>query len=166
MDATPLALARIRRGLLVLAAIVGTAVAGYMIAGWSFLDASYMVVITVFGVGYGEVRPVEHPGLKVFTIGVILAGCSAGSLARSIALPQRCPHAFSSRWADGEAGVAFSGTRTAAPGTAALPPCGGVFLGSARTASPSAAWGLWFDLATGNAQRLWMSITGSSSGDI
>jgi len=46
------------------------------------------------------------------------------------------------------------------------PPCGGVFLGSARTASPSAAWGLWFDLATGNAQRLWMSITGSSSGDI
>jgi voltage-gated potassium channel len=78
MDATPLALARIRRGLIVLAAIVGTAVAGYMIAGWSFLDAVYMVVITVFGVGYGEVHPVDHPALKLFTIGVILAGCSAG----------------------------------------------------------------------------------------
>ena len=30
------------------------AVRGYMIAGWHFLDAIYMVVITVFGVGYGE----------------------------------------------------------------------------------------------------------------
>jgi voltage-gated potassium channel len=78
MDASPAAVARIRSGLLVLAAIVGTAVAGYMLAGWSFLDAVYMVVITVFGVGYGEVHPVDHPGLKVFTIGVILAGCSAG----------------------------------------------------------------------------------------
>ena len=52
MDASPAAIARIRRGLLVLAAIVGFAVAGYMIAGWSFLDSVYMVVITVFGVGY------------------------------------------------------------------------------------------------------------------
>jgi len=78
MDASPASLARIRRGLLLLAAIVGVAMAGYMIAGWSFLDAAYMVVITVFGVGYGEVHPVDHPGLKVFTIGVILAGCSAG----------------------------------------------------------------------------------------
>lgn len=78
MDASPAAIARIRRGLLVLAAIVGFAVAGYMIAGWSFLDSVYMVVITVFGVGYGEVQPLDHPGLKVFTIGVILAGCSAG----------------------------------------------------------------------------------------
>jgi len=78
MDASPAAIARIRRGLLVLAGIVGTAVTGYMLAGWSFLDAVYMVVITVFGVGYGEVQPLDHPGLKVFTIGVILAGCSAG----------------------------------------------------------------------------------------
>jgi voltage-gated potassium channel len=76
--ASPAALARVRRGLLWLAAIVGTAVSGYMIAGWSFLDAVYMVVITVFGVGYGEVQPVDHPGLKAFTIGVVLAGCSAG----------------------------------------------------------------------------------------
>jgi voltage-gated potassium channel len=27
------------------------AVVGYMLAGWSFLDAVYMVVITIFGVG-------------------------------------------------------------------------------------------------------------------
>ena len=31
---------------------------GYRSAGWSAMDALYMVVITVFGVGYGEVQPV------------------------------------------------------------------------------------------------------------
>ena len=49
-----------------------------MIAGWQFLDAIYMVVITVFGVGYGEAKPLESPFLKVFTMGVIIAGCSSG----------------------------------------------------------------------------------------
>jgi voltage-gated potassium channel len=55
-----------------------TAVSGYMMAGWSFLDAIYMVVITVFGVGYGETRTLEHSYLKIFTMGVIIAGCSSG----------------------------------------------------------------------------------------
>jgi voltage-gated potassium channel len=54
------------------------AVAGYMLAGWNFLDAIYMVVITVFGVGYGETRTLDSPALKVFTMGVIVAGCSSG----------------------------------------------------------------------------------------
>jgi voltage-gated potassium channel len=53
------------------------AVIGYMIAGWQLLDAIYMVVITVFGVGYGEAKPLSHPGLKLFTMGVIIAGCSS-----------------------------------------------------------------------------------------
>lgn len=53
------------------------AVAGYMVAGWHLLDAIYMVVITVFGVGYGETKPLSDPGLKVFTMGVIIAGCSS-----------------------------------------------------------------------------------------
>ncbi len=55
-----------------------TAVIGYMLAGWHFLDAVYMVVITVFGVGYGETQPLESTPLKVFTMGVIIAGCSSG----------------------------------------------------------------------------------------
>src|SRR3981081_4422524 len=55
-----------------------TAVAGYMIAGWSFLDAVYMVIITVFGVGYGETQPLASSELKVFTMGLIVAGCSSG----------------------------------------------------------------------------------------
>src|SRR5262249_2783327 len=54
------------------------AVVGYMIAGWSLLDAIYMVIITVFGVGYGEAQPLRNPQLKVFTMGVIVAGCSSG----------------------------------------------------------------------------------------
>ena len=41
------------------------------------MDACYMVVITIYGVGYGEVQPVETPGLKLFTMLVIVAGCSA-----------------------------------------------------------------------------------------
>jgi voltage-gated potassium channel len=54
------------------------AVAGYMLAGWNFLDATYMVVITVFGVGYGETRTLDSTALKVFTMGVVVAGCSSG----------------------------------------------------------------------------------------
>ena len=50
------------------------AVSGYMMAGWGFLDAVYLVVITIFGVGYGEVKPLTSPILKLFTIFVIVAG--------------------------------------------------------------------------------------------
>ncbi len=50
------------------------AVLGYRIQGWSWLDSLYMVVITIFGIGYGEVRPVETPLLKTYTIGVIVMG--------------------------------------------------------------------------------------------
>ncbi len=49
------------------------AVAGYILAGWSLLDAIYMVVITVFGVGFGEIGPMT-PALRVFTMFVIVAG--------------------------------------------------------------------------------------------
>ena len=60
--------------LLVATAIVG--VIGYLAAGWSLLDAVYMVVITIFGVGYGEVQTMGA-GLRLFTIGLILVGCSS-----------------------------------------------------------------------------------------
>lgn len=56
-------------------AIVG--VVGYWLAGWSLLEAIYMVTITFYGVGYGEVRPVEDPALKLFTMGVIITGCTS-----------------------------------------------------------------------------------------
>ncbi len=52
------------------------AVAGYVVAGWNLLDAVYMVVITVFGVGFGEMGPMT-PSLRAFTILVIIAGYTA-----------------------------------------------------------------------------------------
>ncbi|MGB3136407.1 MAG: potassium channel protein [Nodosilinea sp.] len=65
---------RIITGIVFFSLTVATAVIGYMVAGWNFLDAIYMVVITIFGVGYGEVQPLSSPSLKVFTIFVIIAG--------------------------------------------------------------------------------------------
>lgn len=56
-------------------------VVGYRLAGWSAMDALYMVVITIFGVGYGEVRPVDTPELRAFTSGVIVAGYGAALVA-------------------------------------------------------------------------------------
>jgi voltage-gated potassium channel len=49
---------------------------GYRIAGWSWADAFYMVVITAFSVGFGEVVPIDSPGLRLWTVGLILFGCT------------------------------------------------------------------------------------------
>jgi voltage-gated potassium channel len=59
-----------------LTTLVG-ATLGYMASGWSFLDAIYMVVITIFGVGFGEVKPVNTPALRAFTILVIICGTTS-----------------------------------------------------------------------------------------
>jgi voltage-gated potassium channel Kch len=54
--------------------ILGTT--AYMIAGWSLKDALYMVVTTVYTVGYEEVRPINTPVLYVITLSLILLGCT------------------------------------------------------------------------------------------
>ena len=62
---------------LVLAFVAGVVlfgVVGYMVTGWSFSDAVYMVIITLFSVGYGEVRPIQAEGLREFTIVLIVLG--------------------------------------------------------------------------------------------
>jgi voltage-gated potassium channel len=46
----------------------------YCAQGWGFSDALYMVVITVFGVGYGEIQPVNTTLLRITTMLTILAG--------------------------------------------------------------------------------------------
>ncbi|MCA9434658.1 MAG: potassium channel protein [Candidatus Omnitrophica bacterium] len=53
------------------------AILGYWLAGWSFIDSVYMVIITIYGVGYGEVKPVDTPGLRLYTIVVIVVGTGA-----------------------------------------------------------------------------------------
>jgi voltage-gated potassium channel Kch len=56
--------------------VVALATAAYMSAGWSFPDALYMVVLTVYTVGYEEVRPINTPYLHTITMGLIVLGCT------------------------------------------------------------------------------------------
>jgi voltage-gated potassium channel len=65
---------RIFTGIFFFTLTIVVAVTGYILAGWTVLDAIYMVVITIFGVGYGEVNPIEDAWLRIFTILVIVAG--------------------------------------------------------------------------------------------
>ena len=53
------------------------AIIGYVLFGWTLLESTYMVIITIFGVGYGEVNPLQTPAEKIFTIFVIIAGTSS-----------------------------------------------------------------------------------------
>jgi voltage-gated potassium channel len=72
---------RVVTGLVFFAATCAAGVVGYRVAGWSAMDALYMVIITIFGVGYGEVQPVASVELRSFTIGVIVAGYGAAIYA-------------------------------------------------------------------------------------
>ncbi len=64
-------------GTLVFVAIVFIiATFGYVAAGWSISDAAYMVTLTVFSVGYGEVRPIDTGYLRALTTGTMVLGCT------------------------------------------------------------------------------------------
>jgi voltage-gated potassium channel len=52
-------------------------VVGYMLLGWTLSDAFYMVVITISGVGFGEVRPLRSTSERLHTILVITFGMVA-----------------------------------------------------------------------------------------
>jgi voltage-gated potassium channel Kch len=60
------------------------AVLAYMGAGWSLGDALYMVVLTIYSVGYREVHPVDTDYLRAVTMGVIVFGCTGMILASSV----------------------------------------------------------------------------------
>jgi Trk K+ transport system NAD-binding subunit len=85
------------RGLIAIVAFVLVVMiastAAYMAAGWSFGDALYMVLLTVYTVGYGEVRPVDTPYLHYVTIATIVLGCTGmiavtGSLVQVLTFSQ------------------------------------------------------------------------------
>ncbi len=52
------------------------ATVGYVEAGWSFQDALYMVTLTIFTVGYGEVHPIDTPFLHFMTMATMALGCT------------------------------------------------------------------------------------------
>src|SRR5580700_4781528 len=63
-------------GLLI--ALIAISVTGYRVLGGdsvTFLQALYMAVITLAGVGYGEIVDTSHnPALRIFNIGIVLFG--------------------------------------------------------------------------------------------
>src|SRR5260370_22250525 len=67
---------RLRLAGVMLVVVIAGAVCGYMLlSGSSFLTALYMAVITVAGVGYGDIIPTEHnPALRIFNMFVVVIG--------------------------------------------------------------------------------------------
>jgi voltage-gated potassium channel len=68
---------KLQRSLLYLLAVFIVSVVGFLTFGWSLIDSVYMVVITMFGVGFGEVHPLINVWQKIFTMLVIIGGTSA-----------------------------------------------------------------------------------------
>ncbi len=56
--------------------VMALATAAYVSCGWTLGDAIYMVVLTVYTVGYNEVGPVNTPALRAITIALIVTGCT------------------------------------------------------------------------------------------
>jgi voltage-gated potassium channel len=75
------------RGALFMLLVWIVATSGYMRAGWDFQDAIYMVTLTVFTVGYGEVHPIDTHYLHWLTMGTMAFGCT-GMIFLSGALVQ------------------------------------------------------------------------------
>jgi voltage-gated potassium channel len=59
-------------GLILLVILIST-LGFHLIEGWSLLDCLYMTIITIFTVGFGEVKELSSHG-QIFTIFVILGG--------------------------------------------------------------------------------------------
>jgi len=67
-------LLRFRLPAVLLVIVIAVGVAGYMlIEGWNFLDAFFMVIITISTVGYTEVHPLSEAG-RLFTSALIVVG--------------------------------------------------------------------------------------------
>lgn len=68
---------RILIGFLAVLAVTVFGVVGYVALGWTPFDALFMVVITISGVGYGEVRHMSSYGERIHSIFVIAFGMVA-----------------------------------------------------------------------------------------
>ena len=61
--------------------VVVVSTLAYVEAGWKLGDALYMVLLTVYTVGYREVRPVDTAWLRFVTMTTIVLGCTGMILA-------------------------------------------------------------------------------------
>jgi voltage-gated potassium channel len=73
------------------AVVFVAATLGFVHAGWSFVDAIYMVTLTIFSVGFNEVHPIDTLYLRVLTMGTIVLGCT-GMIVFTGALVQVFAH--------------------------------------------------------------------------
>ena len=64
----------ILQGLAAGTVVVTLGVTSYVLLGWTVFDAFYMVVITISGVGFGEVRPLRSSAERVLTMLIITFG--------------------------------------------------------------------------------------------
>jgi voltage-gated potassium channel len=65
----------------ILAAIVLIGIIGYeLIEKWSFLESTYMVIITLFTIGFQEVHPLSSAG-RIFTMFMIVGGVGSAIYA-------------------------------------------------------------------------------------
>ena len=74
-------------GVVFILIVCSLAVLAYMHNGWSFGDALYMTVLTIYTVGYGEVHPVNTFELRAITIALMVLGCT-GMIYLTAALVQ------------------------------------------------------------------------------
>ena len=92
-DLTDSPLRNLMLGVMFVVVVSVLATFAYVQQGWSLGDAFYMVVVTVFTVGYGEVRPIDTTALRTITTLLIFTGCTGmifltGALVQFITLEQ------------------------------------------------------------------------------
>ncbi|MBW2184404.1 MAG: two pore domain potassium channel family protein [Deltaproteobacteria bacterium] len=66
---------------LIIVIIIGT-IGYHLIEGWNFLDSCYMVIITLFTVGFQEVHSLSQYG-RIFTMCIIVVGVGTAVYAGS-----------------------------------------------------------------------------------
>lgn len=73
-------LARIRLAAAILGVVFVVSVCGYVVLGYDWTEAVWLVVVTMAGVGYGERSQVDTP-VQMFTVVVILFGFTSAAYA-------------------------------------------------------------------------------------
>lgn len=79
------------RALAFVSTVFVAAVIGFILLGWSIGDAAYMVLLTIFSVGFNEVHAINTPALRGLTMATILLGCT-GMIVLTGALIQFLTH--------------------------------------------------------------------------